>query len=73
MSVSCTMYCMLHTFIKYRNHYTSNIIVAVPMQCCKYYMYMYIEPCTYDVHHTVYLQHSYMYMYVDLLYCRVFF
>ena len=33
MSVSC----MLHTFLKYRDHYTSNIIVAAPMQCCNYY------------------------------------
>ena len=42
MSVSC----MLHTFLKYRNHYTSNIIhvVAAPMQCYNYYntfIYMY--------------------------------
>ena len=36
MSVSCT-------FLKYRYHYTSNIIVAGPMQWCNYYMYMYIH------------------------------
>ena len=35
MSVSC----MLHTFLKYRDHYTSNIIVAAPMQRCNYYVY----------------------------------
>ena len=27
MSVSC----MLHTFLKYKDHYTSNVIVAAPM------------------------------------------
>ena len=36
MSVSC----MLRTSLKYRDHYTSNIIVAAPMQRCNYYMYM---------------------------------
>ena len=30
--------CMLHTFLKCRGHYTSNIIVAAPMQCCNYYV-----------------------------------
>ena len=35
MSVSC----MLHTFLKYRDHYTS-IIVAAPKLHCNYYMYV---------------------------------
>ena len=30
---------MLHKFIKYRDHYTSNIIVVVPMQHFNYYVY----------------------------------
>ena len=34
MSVSC----MLHMFLKYRVHYTSKIIVTVPMQRCNYYV-----------------------------------
>ena len=29
---------MLHTFLKYRDHYTSNIIVAALMQHCNYYV-----------------------------------
>ena len=45
MSVSC----MLHTFIKYRDHYTSNIIVVMPMQHCYYYVhvrvYAHVELC----------------------------
>ena len=28
--------CMLRTFLKYRDHYISNIIGAAPMQCCNY-------------------------------------
>ena len=35
MSVSC----ILHTFLKYRDHYTFNIIVAAPMQRCNYYIH----------------------------------
>ena len=35
-SVCMSVSCMLHTFLKYRDHYTSNIIVAAPMQCCNY-------------------------------------
>ena len=31
MSVSC-IYMYIHTFLKYRDHYTYNIIVAAPMQ-----------------------------------------
>ena len=39
MSVSC----MLHTFLKYRYHYTSNILVAVPVQCCNYILITYLH------------------------------
>ena len=37
--VCVSMTCMLHTFLKYSVHYTSNIhiIVAAPMECCNYY------------------------------------
>ena len=41
-SVPCTCTCTC-TFLKYRDHYTSNIIVAVPMQCCNYYVQVHIH------------------------------
>ena len=48
--------CMLHTFLKYRDHYT---IVAVPMQCCNYYMYMYVlSRKSYFPNHIVKLEQS---------------
>ena len=48
---------MLHTFLKYRDHYTSNIIVAAHMQHCNmqdiatqgiYNMYPYLCICMYN-------------------------
>ena len=42
MSVSC----MLHTFLKYRDHYTSNRVVAAPVQRCNYY----VRACTVNIH-----------------------
>ena len=50
MSVSC----MLHTFLKYRDHYTSNIIVAAPMQRCNYYI---IHVYTYTIMYVIVGRH----------------
>ena len=33
---------ILHTFLKYMDHYTSNIMVAVPMQRCKLHVHVHI-------------------------------
>ena len=44
MNVSCILHTC--TFLKCRDHYTSNVIVAVPMQHCNYYMYI-VCTCTY--------------------------
>ena len=60
MSVSC----MLHTFLKYRDHYTSNIIVAVPMQRCNYYsIYIHVYAHVYTC---ILYMCIYMYMYLKL-------
>ena len=50
--VCISVSCMLHTFLKYRDHYTSNIIVAAPMQHCNYYIelsdtYLHLTPTIY--------------------------
>ena len=34
---------MYSTFLKYRDHYTSNIIVTAPMQRCNYYVHVHVH------------------------------
>ena len=42
LEVASLYECVLY-IPKYRYHYTFNIIVAVPMQCCNYYIHVHVH------------------------------
>ena len=56
--------CMLLTFLKYRVHYASNIIVAAPVQHCNYYVHVYTCIIIYTHMYNVCVHTCIWYMYM---------